>query len=149
MSRYIILSVWLVSFLFNSSIIYADGSKVVSDWTQETLLSTLAASYRDTPDDIAEVQQYFFPSAWYPMIGFLKDKRVLINAEKLTLHPYALTPPQIIKSGYCGTVRCWRIKQTIGIPELQLKLDVSLLVVPSTGNTPFLIQSLDMSLHKY
>lgn len=133
-------------FLFSSSVAIADDNQPVSEWTQAALLDTLSASYADTPADIAEVEQYFLPAAWHPMISFLRDKRVIVNEQELVLHPRALNAATITDNGYCDQSRCWTVSQSIAIPELRLNLDIAAVVIASTGKTPYLIQSLNMNL---
>ncbi|STX41172.1 Macrophage killing protein with similarity to conjugation protein [Legionella donaldsonii] len=137
-------------FLFISLANADDSEQRVCTWAEQILMKTLSASYADTAEDIASVQQYYMPSAWWPMKEFFSDKRDLINNQRLILHPQLQTAATVISQGYCGGVLCWRVNLAFYIPELHQDIKFSLLILPtSKGNAPFIVQSLDMILSYY
>lgn len=122
-----------------------DNEEQVCTWAEKILKETLSASYEDTPSDIAEMQQYYMPSAWWPMKEFFASKRDLINKQKLTLHPQLQTAATVVSRGDCGGITCWRVNLAYYIPEFRHDINFSLLIFAnSQGNSPFLIQSADM-----
>ncbi|ARB91165.1 hypothetical protein [Legionella longbeachae] len=139
--------VWFFSYA------YATDQTNIGDWTQNLLIETLSASYKDTPSEINAVQKNYLPYAWGPMHQFLLDKRIEINEKMLTLHPKALTTPQIMKNNDCEIAPCWQVIQSFNIPELSLNIDLSLQVIPGNivkdSDSPFLVQSLSMSIRYY
>lgn len=138
--------IWIFSYT------YADQTNIGA-WTQNLLIETLSASYKDTPSEIRAVQKNYLPYAWGPMHQFLLDKRVEINEKMLTLHPKALTAPQITESNDCELSSCWQVIQSFNIPELSLNIDLSLQVIPGNivkgSDSPFVVQSLSMILRYY
>ena len=129
---------------------HADSQTSLSDWTQNVLTTTLSASYKDTPSDIQALRKNFLPQAWVPMIQFLRDKRIQINDQKLTLHPTAVNPPQITESQQCGIAPCWQVNQSYDIPELSITIAFALQVIPGqvAKNAPgnFVVQSLSLMI---
>ncbi|KTD11027.1 hypothetical protein Lgra_1993 [Legionella gratiana] len=134
---------------------YADAADQtnIGAWTQNLLIETLSASYKDTPSEIMAVQKNYLPYAWGPMHQFFLDKRVEINEKMLTLHPEPLTSPQIIENNDCESSPCWRVIQSFNIPELSLNIDLSLQVIPGKivkgSDSPYVVQSLSMILRHY
>lgn len=142
-----IFLIWIFSYA------YATDQTNIGNWTQNLLIETLSASYKDTPEEIRTVQKNYLPYAWGPMHQFLLDKRVEINEKMLILHPKALTTPQIIESNNCELTPCWQVIQSFNIPELSLNIDLSLQVIPGNiakaSDSPFVVQSLSMILRYY
>jgi hypothetical protein len=132
---------------------YGANQPSIGKWTQNVLMDTLSASYKDTPSEIKAVQNNYLPYAWGPVSQFLRDKRDEINASKLILHPRPINAPNVVSTNECNLAPCWQVTQSFKIPELLLKIDVSLRVIPGNAvkgaNTPFIIQSMSLSLHKY
>jgi hypothetical protein len=135
-------------FLF-ISVANADNSKSqVCAWAEQVLMQTLSVRYDDSPRDVeAALQRYYMPSAWGPMKIFFTDKRDLINKQKLILHPRLKNAATVISQGKCaaGIIPCWRVNLEYSIPELHHSINFSLLIFAnSKGDSPFIIQSLDM-----
>jgi hypothetical protein len=132
---------------------YCANQPSIGKWTQNVLMDTFSASYKDTPSEIKTVQSNYLPYAWGPVSQFLRDKRVEINASKLILHPRPLTAPNVVSTNECNLSPCWQVTQSFKIPELLLKINVSLRVIPGhvvkSANTPFMIQSMSLNLQKY
>ena len=96
------------------------------------------------------MRKNYLPQAWGPMVQFLRDKRIEINEKQLTLHPEPLTYPIVMSSNDCGFSPCWNVTQSFNIPELFLKMDCSLHVIPGSlvkgSSTQYIIQSLSLVL---
>jgi hypothetical protein len=148
--KYALGFMFCISF-FTASLIYASRDNYVTDWAQKTLMDTLAASYLDTPEEVEVVQKKYSPAAWGPMSDFFHKELKIIQDQKLTLHPIPLTQATITRSENCISVHCWRVSQLYKIPELHMNIDFSLLIVSASpsGDSPFLIQSVDMKVHNY
>lgn len=58
-----------------------------------------------------------------------------------------------MKSNDCEIAPCWQVIQSFNIPELSLNIDLSLQVIPGNivkdSDSPFLVQSLSMSIRYY
>ena len=121
---------------------YAGDAKVL-DWTTQTFLTTLTLDYKNMTDQLNQSKPYYTPSAWAALKSFLGDKAADIQNEQLTLHPKALGSANIVDSGTIADVTYWRINQTISIPELNISMNVTLVVIKAK-NPPFLIQSVNM-----
>lgn len=132
-----------VLFLIYSATSVADTKEDVAQWAQKIFIATLSASYQDTQEDINAISKYYLPAAWNAMHGFFSDKQVIIDTQKLILHPIALTKPIVMATNDCGTP-CWRVDQAFSIPEMRLRIDLGALVVNSTQTPPYLIQSLNI-----
>ncbi|WP_019218280.1 hypothetical protein [Legionella tunisiensis] len=136
-------------FLFISLANADNSDQRVCSWAEKILMETLSVSYNDPPDDTS-VQHYYMPSAWWPMVEFFNDKLDLIYQQKLILHPQLQSPATVVSQGNCAGVACWRVNLAFYIPELHQDIKFSLLILPtSKGNSPFIIQSLDMVLNYY
>lgn len=137
--------------LYFSSIAHSFGDSYVTDWTQKTLIETLSASYFDTPQDVALVRKKYSQAAWEPMSAFFNKELKMIDKQKLVIHPKPLTEPKITNLTDCISDQCWRVNQSFNIPELHMNIDFSLLVVSASpsGDSPFLIQSVNMNVHHY
>lgn len=135
-------------FFFVCSYLHAEDAGNVGDWTQQILIDTLSASYKDTPAEIEAVKKNYLPYAWGPMNQFLLDKRIEINEKQLTLHPKPLTNPKVTESTNCGVSPCWNVEQIFYIPELLLNVYFSLQVttgaIQKDSTSPFMIRSLSI-----
>ncbi|WP_040915939.1 hypothetical protein [Legionella tunisiensis] len=127
------------------SLNYADNNDVAA-WTQQVLLSTLSIDYTVTPDDFAVLRQNYMPTAWTALQEFVGDQVNVIRAEKLTLHPVALGPATVVNSGLAFNIHYWRVNQSIAIPELNMTIDFSVIVIKA-NSPPFLIQDMTMIRH--
>lgn len=143
-------AVVLISF-FISFLAHASSNNYVTDWAQKTLIQTLTVSYLDTPADVEAIQKKYSHAAWEPMSAFFNKETNMIDQQKLSTHPKPLTEPKITKLTDCISDQCWRVNQSFNIPELHMNIDFSLLVVSASpsGDSPFLIQSVDMNVHHY
>ncbi|MCL9685303.1 hypothetical protein [Legionella maioricensis] len=140
----------LIAF-FVSSLAHAFSDSYVTDWAQKTLIETLTVSYLTTPEETEATQKKYSLAAWEPMSAFFNKELIVIDQQKLSTHPKPLTEPTITKLTKCISDQCWRVNQSFNIPELHMNIDFSLLLVTASpgGYSPFLIQSVDMNVHRY
>ncbi|CEK09732.1 hypothetical protein [Legionella hackeliae] len=122
----------------------------ISEWTEQTLMLTLVAGKHDDASEAANVRRFYLATAWRPMEAFFRDKVELMNEKHIILHPQPIVP-SVVTVADCEATSCWRVHQAFLIPELRNRVDFNVLVVtadPSHGS-PFLIQSLDITLNTY
>lgn len=136
--------IFIVLLLF-PSLNYADDNDVAA-WTQQVLLSTLSIDYTVTPENFAVLRENYMPTAWEALQDFVGDQVNVIRTEKLTLHPVALGPATVVRSGFSFDIHYWRVNQSIAIPELNMTIDFSVIVIKA-NNPPFLIQNMTMIKH--
>lgn len=139
------LSILLMVLLFFPSLDYADDNDVAT-WTRQVLISTLSIDYTVTPENFAILQENYMPTAWEALQDFVGDQVNVIRAEKLTLHPVAIGPATVVRSGVSFDIHYWRVNQSIAIPELNMTIDFSVIVIKA-NNPPFLIQNMTMIKH--
>lgn len=139
----------LVLALATASVTHAskDDDQKVTLWAQSILIDSLSASYRDTDAEIFEVQKYYSQGAWEPLNDFFHEELKIIKEQKLTVHPKALTPPNLMMELHCLKIPCWRVNQSFNLPELNMSIDFSLLMITYKNN--FFIDSLNMRVRRY
>jgi hypothetical protein len=142
-----ITSLLLSFILLFPAINYADDSSVLA-WTKQTLLNTLSIDYKTLKEDFDKSKANYTTSAWGALESFLGDKIPTIQNDQLTLHPTAPSLGTIVDAGTVDNVTYWRINQPISIPELNMNVNFSLVVIKST-NPPYLIQSVNMTQVQY
>ena len=137
--------------LFIAFLAHASSDSYVTDWAQKTLLETLTVSYLTTPEETEAIQRKYSQAAWEPMSAFFNKEIIMIDQQKMTIHPKPLTKPTVTKLTNCISDQCWRVNQSFNIPELHMNVDFSLLVVGASpaSDSPFLIQSVDVNVHHY
>lgn len=138
-------SILLIVLLAFPALNYADDNDVTA-WTQQVLLSTLSINYTVTPDDFAALRENYMPTAWEALQDFVGDEVNVVRTKKLTLHPVALGPATIVNTGFSFNIHYWRVNQSIAIPELNMTIDFSVIVIKA-NNPPFLIQNMTMIKH--
>lgn len=124
---------------------YADDTEVTT-WTEQVLLSTLSVNYTMTASDFALIRPDYSANSWGALRDFLGEAVDRIRSEKLTLHPQPLNRATIVESGVFSGIKYWRVNQSYAIPELNVSIDFSLIVIKAS-NPPFLIQSVNMLKH--
>ncbi|GGI83889.1 DotI/IcmL/TraM family protein [Legionella impletisoli] len=150
MSRRTILSLFLVVPLLCSSLSYANDPGV-SDWTQKTLLETLAIDYTDNEDLYQRMRPNYTYNAWNALGDFLQNYIQIVQANKLVLHPKAIGPATILESGvvsksnFFAGIPYWRVHQLIRIPELNLTIDFTVLVI-ANAQGKYIIPTINMAL---
>jgi hypothetical protein len=145
------LSLLLLGFLSLPSLAYAYTDASVMNWTQSLLIDTFDTNYRETPAEVYAVQKKYSHAAWVPMNDFFNQELSIIRAHKLVLHPRPLSQPTLVDKGDYLGADSWRVKQSLNVPELQMIIEYSALVIqvkdPKGG--PFLVQSIDVKVHHY
>ncbi|STX27806.1 protein IcmL (DotI) [Legionella beliardensis] len=120
------------------------SNEQVLNWTQQTLLKTLTLNYKNLDNQLESVKPNYTPEAWEDLRSFLGDKFVAIRDNQLVLHPTAIKTRQLIVQQGFENIIYWRVNQGIKVPELNLNLYFSAVVVKS--NKPsYLIQSLTVT----
>lgn len=112
-------------------------------WTENTLLDTLTVSYENLDAQMKTSQSSYSPKAWDALNSFFSDKRNTVMDQKLSLHPKLLNAGQIVDSGTLSSTTYWKIIQAVSIPELNMAVTFSLIVIKNK-NSPFLIESVNM-----
>lgn len=143
----------LFALIMSPATLYAQDN-AVEQWTQKILLSTLSVSYMQTKETLDSVRPYYTMNAWQALDSFLGNYLTIVKAQKLTLHPQLQGPSTLIKSGdvqkrlFLSRIHYWQVHQTVSIPELQITVDFTLLVMkPYDKNQGYKIQSINMVKH--
>lgn len=147
----LMLLITLFTLPFNQASSAFQNNVQITEWAEQILMDSLSASYLDKPSEIQAVSKYYSHAAWEPMNDFFNNELETIKLHKLTLHPVALSKPTLIEDNQCTNYRCWRVNQKFKIPELNMNVDFSLLIIPVTRPKadPLLIQSLDIKVQHY
>lgn len=136
--------------LFLGSFVHAAQDNYVAGWVQKTLMETLTVSYADSSVNSALENKYSHP-AWDAMSTFFNKELKIIKEQKLVTHPQPLTQVTVERLSSCMSADCWKVNQSYKISELHMDIDFSLQVVKASpaNKSPFLIQSLNMKIHRY
>lgn len=136
----------ITTLLFFSSFVYADEKATVGQWVQQTLLDTLSVNYTQQPEDFDQIRANYSFDAWNGIVSFLGGYMDVIHTKQMTLHPAPDGDAKIISSGTYSGIQFWRINQNITLPELNIELSFSVLVLARNSSTgpSYIIQSLDM-----
>lgn len=121
----------------------------VAAWTQTVLINTLSLDYDSYEADIEANRINYTQNARDALRGFLGNYLSVIEENQLSLHPQALGNAQIINEGYFSGIHFWRVNQAIAIPELNIQIFFSIVVVKVNGNPPYLVQSVSMVKQPY
>ncbi|MDP1603701.1 MAG: DotI/IcmL family type IV secretion protein [Legionella sp.] len=138
---------FLFFILLFPTINYADDAGVIS-WTKQTLLNTLTIDYKNMKTELDKSKANYTPAAWGAFKSFLGDKVATIQDNQLTLHPTAPSSGTIVDAGNVDNVTYWRINQPIDIPELNMSVTFTVVVIKAS-NPPYLIQSVNMTQVQY
>lgn len=145
------LGMLLLSLLFMPAFAYAYTDAFVMNWAQSLLIDTFDTNYLETSAEVYAVQKKYSHAAWVPMNNFFSHELNIIREHKLVLHPRPIGQAILVSKGnYMGTAS-WRVKQSLSVPELQMNIDYSALIIQSKDPKaePFLVQSIDMKVHHY
>lgn len=136
--------------LFIGSFVHAAQDNYVAKWVENTLIETLSVSYADTSSNNSLENKYSHP-AWDAMSNFFNKELETIKEQKLVIHPKPLTAPTVERISSCMSTDCWKVDQSYKIPELHMDIDFSLHVVKASpaNKSPFLIESLNLKIHRY
>ena len=145
------LCVLFTALLVLSPSIRADDSKVAA-WAKQVIISTLTVDYRESDKDVDKMQVNYTLNAWDGVSTFLGPYLGRVRREQLSLHPVAENPPTIAYSGKISaenlfpSMPYWRIELPVYIPELNVHITFSVLVIAVNAERPrYLIQSIDMT----
>ena len=140
----------LTALLVFSSITFADDSKVI-DWTTHVILSTLTTNDTTLEAKDNPACNHYTANAWNAISTFLGQHLDIARKNNVVLHPVVLGPSKIVDAGvidnshFFSGFRYWRIKQSFSIPELNLDIDFSTVVISAHPNhEKYMIQSIDM-----
>lgn len=137
---------WLVLFI-SPFTLYAQNDAEVCQWVNQTLLRTFSLDYTyDPSNEDIEVRNSYTMNAWNALTDFLGNYIPVIQEKRLTLHPVFITEPFIAEQGVYSGIHYWRTNEVISIPELNLIIAFSLIVLETnpSSNGHYLIQSIDM-----
>jgi len=134
--------VLMLTTLLASNAMAATQSPVA--WTKQTLLQTFTLNHESMNAQLKQAESNYTPSAWSDLLSFFGDNPSTIRNYKLNLHPKVTGPGQIISSGDLDGVTYWKIVQPLSIPELNMNVSFSVIVIKA-GKPPFLIQSVNMT----
>lgn len=145
-------SLLLGVFLICSAGAHAVSNVAVTQWTQKTLLNTLTVdSNYSSSNDYEQHSKGFGRNAWNAISGFLGGYIPVIQEHQLSVHPTFLIEPHVVDSGIVNGIHYWRVDEEVALPELNIKVAFSLLIIETgpSNNGPFLIQSMDMVKQEY
>ncbi|AWN75434.1 DotI/IcmL family type IV secretion protein [Legionella anisa] len=136
---------WVV-FSISPFTLYAQSDNQICQWVKETLLATFSLDYTYKPSDDEELHKSYTENAWNALTEFLGNYLPIIQEKRLTLHPVFIKEPFITEKGTFSGVRSWRVNEVISIPELNIIIAFSVLVIEANplSNGRYLIQSMDM-----
>ncbi|MGC1182434.1 hypothetical protein [Legionella sp.] len=136
----------LAAILIFSSVLHAANPQEVTEWTKNTLMTTLSVDFNYNSMDVTKYRQGFTPYAWNALSGFLGVYLQQIHAQQLILHPKFLKTPTIVDSGIASGIQFWRVNEEIVLPEIKVKIAFSLIVIATnpTANGSYIIQNMSM-----
>lgn len=128
--------------------VQANQNEDVIQWSEQTLLNTLTASYVQKNKNFAEVKKNYSFDAWSGMVNFLGNTLQTIKAKKMVLHPTINGTSQVLNAKITSGIPFWRVQVDISVPELNVTLGFILLVLASnsSNNYPYIIQSLNIKV---
>lgn len=118
----------------------------VADWAKNTLIYALSVDFNYQPTEAEKHSKGFTRNAWNAINIFLGGYMRTIHADKLSIHPQIIEGPTIVDSGTVSGIRFWRVNQVVLLPELNIRVAFSFVIlatVPSTSGS-FIVQSMDM-----
>ncbi|MGQ3891801.1 DotI/IcmL/TraM family protein [Legionella sp. CNM-4043-24] len=113
-------------------------------WTRQTLIDTFRLTHDNMDARLKQAESKYLPSAWSDLIRFFGDSTSTIRNGRLSLHPQATGPGQIITSGHVDGVMHWNIVQAIRIPELKMNPTFSVELIKA-AKPPYLIQRVNVT----
>jgi hypothetical protein len=148
-----VLIIWL---LFPLNRLYAYTPQQVSEWTEQTLMTTLTAGYHEKISEAANVYRHYQHKAWRSMAIFFN--RYLGNSlenhlrgQQIILQPEPILPAEIMEPEECGEASCWRVHQAFIVPQINRKLEFTAVVATANPahSSPLIIHSLDIIISPY
>ncbi|WP_392538055.1 hypothetical protein [Legionella sp. 227] len=125
---------------------YTQNDAEVCQWVKKILLSTLSVDYNYDSSNDTELHKNYTGNAWNALTDFLGNYLEVIKNQQLTLHPTLITEPYIAEKGIALNIHYWRVNEVVSIPELNLTIAFSLIVIEANPlpHGHLLIQSMDM-----
>lgn len=123
------------------------NSNKVGDWVEKTLLLSTSLNFAVKKNEANPIRARYTLNGWYALSHFLSP-----HGERHLgkfFHPAPLSKPVVVNSGivtnssFFSGVPYWRVNQVIVIPEMNIRVAFSVLVIETTDKH-YLIQSLDM-----
>ena len=156
MKRLHLPSFFLTSCLLLSHSLYAYTPQQISEWTEQTLMTTLTAGHHEKISEAANVHRHYKHQAWRSMSTFLN--RYLGNqvennlrGQQIVFQPEPVLPAEIVAPEECGEASCWRVHQSFIVPQIHRKLEFTAVV--ATANpahaSPLIIHTLDILISPY
>lgn len=138
----------IITLIVFSSFSYQKSASV-TDWVEQTLLLSTALNFTNNESYSSPVRLRYTHNGWEALSNFLSHYANSSLGNDMPFHPTVISEPAIVNSGiitnshfFAGTPY-WRVEQGIAIPELNINIAFSVLVIETTDKH-FLIQSLDM-----
>lgn len=133
---------WCILFVPFSS--YADFSDdQVADWTAKVIKETLSVSYLESRAEVNAPSKYYSYNGWNNIASFLGDRMVNVREKKIITNPVPAEAPTVVNSGEYSGVRYWRVNQGWVIPELEVEVWFSAVVLQKNSNE-LMINSMSM-----
>lgn len=138
----------LAILLLLSSLIQANQNEDVISWSEQTLLNTLTASNNQQDKSFGEIKKNYSFDAWSGVVDFLGNRLQTIKAKKMILNPTINGTSQVLNAGITSGIPFWRVQVDISVPELDITLGFTLLVLASysSSDSPYVIQSLNIKV---
>lgn len=128
----------------------------VSEWTEETLMSTLIAGHHEKISEAANTHRQYKHKAWRSMATFFNrylgsSLNQSLHGNTLILEPEGIFPAKIISPAECGEASCWLVHQRFIVPQLRKHLDFTAVVATANPahSSPLIIHSLDIIVIPY
>lgn len=122
----------------------------VSEWTEETLWTTLNAGYHETVSEAANVHRHYKYKAWNAMNTFITLHFDREHNKLFKIQPKPVIPSIILRPEDCDGASCWRVHQGFLIKELRILVDISALVSTAdpSHSSPLIIEDMDILVHR-
>ncbi|MFJ1268885.1 hypothetical protein ACD661_09985 [Legionella lytica] len=126
--------------------LYAKEPIPVTAWTKKILLNALSVDHKSIDEEPQEYKAGFTINSWDALKVFLGGYAETIREKELSVHPLFLIEPQVVDSGDVSGMRFSRVNTEILLPEINVKVAFSLLVIATTqpSSSPYIIQSISM-----
>lgn len=149
-SLYRIVFILLTALIFPFNA-FSYTAEEVSEWTEETLRTTLIAGFHEDLSEAVNVHRNFKHRAWLSMDELFTEHLHITKPQLFHLEPEAVTPAIILGSDECDAASCWRVHQEFVIADKMMKLDFTALVATADPAypSPFVIQKLTVVVHYY
>lgn len=126
--------------------LYAKEPMPVTAWTKKILLNALSVDYKSIDEEPEEYKAGFTLNSWDALKIFLGGYAETIREKELSVHPLFLIEPKVVDSGDVAGMRFARVNTEILLPEINVKVAFSLIVIATKqpSSSPYIIQSISM-----